>query len=374
LLIGDQAAFASESDGFATGTEGAVKYQVETVDSPPRPLGTVRMDWTNPFIGSNAYRGTATPPGRPDDSGGFSCVWIGGNGNDARVTFFVANGFIETDDEHTEIIDSVSKPVIVPGSPMPTPTERYAAIWEQRGGPPFQARHGLTADQYQQTFDQLLAQGFRPVRISGYAVDGQDRYAAVWEQRSGPPFQARHGLTADQYQQTFDQLLGQGFRLVHVSGHHNGQDTYAAIWEQADGPAFQARHGLTADQYQQTFDQLLAQGFRPVHVSGHGVNGQDRYAAIWEQREGPPFQARHGLDSGQYQQTFDEMLANGFRLVHVSGYDLGGRDHYAAIWEQRPSPDWQARHGITGAHYQQTFDELVSQGFAPTCVSGYPVR
>src|SRR5215217_7304122 len=143
--------------------------------------------------------------------------------------------------------------------------EIFAAIWEQVGGPAFQARHGLTADQYQQTFNQLVNQGFRPTCVSGYTVGGggQARFAAIWEQRGGPAFQARHNLTADQYQQTFNQLVSQGFRLTCVSGYNvGGRDRYAAIWEQVGGPAFQARHGLTADEYQQTFDQLGGQGFR----------------------------------------------------------------------------------------------------------------
>ena len=42
-------------------------------------------------------------------------------------------------------------------------------------------------------------------------------FAAIWEQVGGPAFQARHGLTADEYQQTFDQLGGQGFRLRFVN-------------------------------------------------------------------------------------------------------------------------------------------------------------
>jgi hypothetical protein len=139
----------------------------------------------------------------------------------------------------------------------------FAAIFEQVGGPAFQARHGLTAQQYQQTFDQLVGQGFRLKLVDGYSVGGQERFAAIFEQVGGPAFQARHGLTAGQFQQTFDQLVGQGFRPTCVSGYSvGGQDRYAAIFEQVGGPAFQARHGLTAEQYQQTFDQLGSQGFR----------------------------------------------------------------------------------------------------------------
>ena|SRR5215217_911101 len=202
--------------------------------------------------------------------------------------------------------------------------EIFAAIWEQVGGPAFQARHGLTADQYQQTFNQLVNQGFRPTCVSGYTVGGggQARFAAIWEQRGGPAFQARHNLTADQYQQTFNQLVSQGFRLTCVSGYNvGGRERFAAIWEQRGGPAFQARHNLTADQYQQTFNQLVSQGFRLRFVSGYSVGGQDRYAAIWEQVGGPAFQARHGLTADEYQQTFDQLGGQGFRLRFVNAFE-----------------------------------------------------
>lgn len=248
----------------------------------------------------------------------------------------------------------------------------YTAIWEKRDGPDWQARHGLTAEQYQRTFNELVAQGYRLIHISGYTVNGQDYYAAIWEKRGGPAWQARHGLTADQYQQTFNSLVAQGYRLVSVSGYGSGgQDRYAAIWEKRDGPEWQARHGLTAEQYQQTFNELTSQGYRLIYVSGHTNDGKDRYAAIWEKRDGPEWQARHGLTAEQYQRTFNELSSQGYRLIQVSGYGSNGRSRFAAIWEKRGGPAWQARHGLTADQYQQTFDSLVAQGYRLVSVNGY---
>ena len=51
--------------------------------------------------------------------------------------------------------------------------------------------------------------------------------------------------------------------------------------------------------------------------------------------------------------------------MSVSGYAENGQARYAAIWEQRTGPDWQARHGMSRAQYQQTFDEMLAQGFVP---------
>ncbi len=239
---------------------------------------------------------------------------------------------------------------------------------------PWIARHGLSSAGYQAEFNKLTAQGYRLTHVSGYGIGGQDRYAAIWEKRGGPAWVARHGLSSAGYQAEFNKLTAQGYRLTHVSGYGvGGQDRYAAIWEKRGGPAWVARHRLTSAGYQAEFNKLAAQGYRLTHVSGYGVGGQDRYAAIWEKRGGPAWVARHGLTSAGYQAEFNKLTAQGYRLTRVSGYGVGGQDRYAAIWEKRGGPAWHARHGLSSPAYQAAFDKLVDQGYRVTRVSGYGV-
>jgi hypothetical protein len=250
-------------------------------------------------------------------------------------------------------------------------TTRFAAVFEPNDGSAFQARHGIDAATYQQTFDELLGQGFRLTSVCGYSEGRESRFNAVWVKRDGPAFQARHGLTAQQYQETFDSLAGQGFRLTCVSGYaEGGQARYAAIWEQDGGPEFQARHGLSRTQYQQTFDELAGQGFALTHVSGYRVGVDVQFAAIWERNDGTGFAGRHGLTSSQHQLAFDELVGQGFRMTSVSGYSDTGIARYASSWRQDGGA-FQARHGLTAEGYQQAFDELTAQGFRPVTVSGY---
>jgi hypothetical protein len=249
---------------------------------------------------------------------------------------------------------------------------RYAAIWQQGPNTPWQARHGLTGEQYQTTFDQLVSQGYRLVQVCGYSEWLDARYAAIWSQADGPAWEARHGLSAIDYQNTFDTLVGQGYRLKNVSGYAiNGEARYAGIWEKSEGPEWQARHGMTGEQYQKTFDQLNGQGFRLVQVCGYRVNVDVLFAAIWEKRAGPAWEARHGLTSTEYQKKFDEFVSKGYRLVWVSGYSQSGIARYAAIWEQSSEGKWQARHGLNSIKYQQTFDELAKKGYGLAQVCGY---
>jgi Polyglycine hydrolase-like, structural repeat len=198
---------------------------------------------------------------------------------------------------------------------------RYAAFWEKGKGPAWQARHGLTSAKYQQAFDTLTKEGYRLVDISGYSVDNKETYAAIWEKQQGPAWVARHGLSAAQYQQEFDKFVGQGYRLVDITGYYvGGKDLYAAIWEKRQRPAWVARHGMTSSQYQQEFNSLTQQGYRLALIRGWRSGDTAHYAAIWEKKQGPAWVARHGMLSDVYQEEFDKLLKEGYRLRDVSGY------------------------------------------------------
>ncbi|MEL6940213.1 MAG: serine hydrolase [Cyanobacteria bacterium J06598_1] len=135
--------------------------------------------------------------------------------------------------------------------------------------------------------------------------------------------------------------------------------------------AWIARHGLSSSAYQSEFQKNTSAGYRLTHVSGYGVNGKDYYAAIWEKRSGPAYIARHGLSSSAYQSEFNQHTRDGYRLTHVSGYDVNGKDYYAAIWEKSGGNAWSARHGMSSKAYQCQFDNHYYQGYRPKLVSGY---
>ncbi|WP_371258299.1 hypothetical protein [Bradyrhizobium sp. WSM471] len=96
-----------------------------------------------------------------------------------------------------------------------------------------------------------------------------------------------------------------------------------------------------------------------------------RFAAIWERRPGLEWVGRHGLTASEYQKAFNEQNAAGFHLVSVSGYSDTGIARYAAIWHEDQVGEWQARHGLDSAGYQQAFDDLSRRGFRPVQVCGY---
>jgi Bacterial tandem repeat domain 1/TIR domain len=250
----------------------------------------------------------------------------------------------------------------------------YAAIFEKSSGPAWIAHYRLTDEQRQQTFDQLTDQGYRLVSRNGYSINGQIFFTGIFEQRSGPPWTARSGLTSEQFQQTFDQLVGRGYRLIDVSGYNvNGQALYTAIFEQSSGLPREVRHGLTPEQFQQAFDQLTGQGYRLVHMSGYSINDQVLYAAIFEKSGGPSWVSHHGLTTEQDQQTFDQLTEQGYRQVGQSAYIANGQVLWAGIFERRSGPPWVAYSGLTSEQLQRKFDRLTGQGYRLLQLCGYGV-
>ena len=169
-----------------------------------------------------------------------------------------------------------------------------------------------------------MAAGYRLTCVSGYAIAGEARYAAIFEQSPGPDWQARHGLTAPQYQAAFDDLASQGYTPVQVCGYRVNVDRlFAAVWQRLPGPDTQAYHGLTDSQHTAKFNALSSAGYRMTSISGYSDTGIARYAAIWQQSDGRYWQARHGLDGAAYQAAFDGLQRQNYRPTRVCGYGDG---------------------------------------------------
>ena len=124
------------------------------------------------------------------------------------------------------------------------------------------ARHGMTPAEYQSFFTESTGKGMRPVSVSGYTTGSGERYAALFEKKSGPAWVAKHGLSSADYQGNVNSLASQGYQVSYVSGHEiGGQVKYAAIWEKKSTD-YVARHGQTGPQFQAEFNTQTGKGYR----------------------------------------------------------------------------------------------------------------
>lgn len=109
---------------------------------------------------------------------------------------------------------------------------------------------------------------------------------------------------------------------------------------------FQAYHGVTAQQHQSKFNELAAQGYRMISLSVYGEPTQAQYAAVWVQRPGSAWVAVHGVNAEGYQTFFNNWTAKGYVPVLVSGTGQIGNAVFAAVFEQGIPGAWMARHGM----------------------------
>ena len=158
----------------------------------------------------------------------------------------------------------------------------YAAIFDADSGSPFTAHHGLSAAQHQNRFNELTGAGWRPKNISVTSINGQRSYAAVFERTNVGSYVARSFLTLAQYQQHFTENRNAGRQLAYLSAYeHNGEPHFSAIWNSVTKGAFKARHGLTSQQYQQEWEDALGNGQLTRAVTAYPQGNSVRYAAVW---------------------------------------------------------------------------------------------
>jgi hypothetical protein len=168
------------------------------------------------------------------------------------------------------------------------------------------ARHAMSPATYQSEFNTWNGKGYRLTSLTGYTKSGQELYAAIWKKQSGAAWAARHGMSAAQYQTAFTDFAGKGYRPVSISGYAvGGQAKFAAIWDKSTGPAWAAKHNMTAAAYQAAFTDFASKGYRIRYVSGYVINGTEYFAAIWDKSRGT-VAAKHNMTAAQYQAAFTD--------------------------------------------------------------------
>ncbi|MFZ1573242.1 MAG: serine hydrolase [Chlorobiota bacterium] len=233
------------------------------------------------------------------------------------------------------------------------------------------SKHNMSPNEYQTFFNSSTTSGMRPISISGYTVNGQEKYAALFEKKNGLGWIAKHGMSGADYQSNFTTLSQQGYQVSFISGYEvNGSIKYAAIWEKKS-TNYIAKHGLTGAQFQTEFTTNTGNGFRLIFITSYANGNSANYAAIFEKSAGAPYYAHFGLDATTYQQKFNDYSAQGFVVQMVSGCNVNGVDYYSAIWEKVSSNLTSANHGIKGNNYQNVFDNKYYQGYKPVYINAF---
>jgi murein DD-endopeptidase MepM/ murein hydrolase activator NlpD len=235
------------------------------------------------------------------------------------------------------------------------------------------SRHGLSAASFQEEFDKVWTCGYYPIWIDGYSVGGKTFFNLVVRPDDGKPWVARNDLSGTAYQAEFDKWGQAGYRLIFVDSYlKGGAVNYAAVWRKDGGPQIAAYHGVSAAQHQSKFDEWTKSGWVPVNVSVVGVGNDARVTALYEKTNPGGFYARHAMTPDEYQSYFTQYGNEGFKLVYVNGYSLGGKPMLSAIWYKNTAfGGYIARHALTAAQYQTEYSTQLGSGFTTRSVTAY---
>jgi CubicO group peptidase (beta-lactamase class C family) len=240
--------------------------------------------------------------------------------------------------------------------------------------PAFEAYHGRDGAYHQQRFNTLAPNDWRMISLSTYGGHPSPRYAVVWVKEPGPAYVAVHGLKIANYQQWFNDRVAEGYAPVLLSATGSGTNAVvAAVFEKNVKKGWVAKHGLQSglDTDQSTIEYWCKKARRDGLVlrsgSIYGTSSQRLYIAVWHPQAEAHWSYRTAETAGGHQTWF-----NAFREVPLrpSFVTLSDFQIYLSTFTDDAVGEWHARHNMTGDQYQSQFNDFKEKGFYPICVQG----
>ncbi|TKB67398.1 MAG: hypothetical protein E8D52_12545 [Nitrospira sp.] len=183
---------------------------------------------------------------------------------------------------------------------------------------------------------------------------------------------AYHGASAAEHQRRFDELMPQGFRLTALTVSGDTSDArYAAVWDERQGPAWKAVHAVNAAQYQVAFDLAAREGFAPIIISATGSAGSEIFAAVFEQSHDSAWFAHHGMmwgdenTEGSFVNAQKRAKDQGFIPKSLCVYGNSADRRFAGIWHANTQKTAWSWWFVDPSSYQRVFDAQVGGHMRP---------
>lgn len=184
-------------------------------------------------------------------------------------------------------------------------------------------------------------------------------------------FTAYHDVTGLQHQQRLESLVSQGFRVKSISVYGDPSDPrYATIYVQKEGPLWQAFHGLGTSAYQRYFDTWSAQGYKPAQISVTGTSTDNAvFAGVFE-KDVTPYYARHSISRSSFERRSRSARDEGYILHSAAVYGTAQKPLFAAVWEKNTADiPWGWALAGDAYDYQSQFNAGVAQFARPQLVT-----
>ena len=252
----------------------------------------------------------------------------------------------------------------------------FEAFWETKKGNSHEVVSlGVKESEFQKAFDIFTKEGLELFLADGYDMGGEAYINFIFRTASGKKWIAKHGMTSQQYQKSFDHYVKKGnYRLGWVDSYRRGNSIrYIAIFTQKSGGGQRAYHGLTPEQHQNRFNIWTADGWSPVNVSVVSIDGKRYYTAFYEQQQGS-FVLKSFLTRDEFDKINGQQKQKGRNLAYMNAYthDHNLLPRFVAVW----------RSGISSGNYlpnvwgpstTEEGGELGEKGYFTRFVTGYGV-
>ncbi len=242
--------------------------------------------------------------------------------------------------------------------------------------------NGLTAAEFQSKFDSYTKRGYNLVFIDGYLHRGgvannastKTYFNAIFE-LDDTPFAAFFGLSGATYQQKFNQYTKAGFRLSFIESYHqNGQIRYAPIFTKESGPAWKAMHGLTQAAYQQEFNALTKQGYRLVNRSVVVKGGEKYVAALFDKANVGSWIAKSNLNLPSTQTMMETQNKAGRKVAFMDiTQTTTTKITFSPIFDKAPHNAWYALNNLTATQLKAEIAKAKAKGYKTIMVRGFDV-
>lgn len=107
-----------------------------------------------------------------------------------------------------------------------------------------------------------------------------------------------------------------------------------------------AYHGVDSADHAHRVNLLREQHCRPIALAVAGTAGALQYSATWIEAGGPDWREFHDLDAAQYQQQFNTMRAQGFAPILIAATGPRQSARFAAVFAAGVPGRWVARHDL----------------------------
>ncbi|MEM6801544.1 MAG: serine hydrolase [Bacteroidota bacterium] len=151
----------------------------------------------------------------------------------------------------------------------------------------------------------------------------------------------------------------------------SGQNIYAQKVQKLKNWAVLA--DMDGATYQEKVNAYKSSGFYVAYVDGYEHKGKTKFSAIWRKGNVANYRARHGMSGAEYQQEYNKKKEAGFRLIHIDGYHVGGKTRYAALWKKfarNPGPR-PTVHGLAEGDFFIELRKKQKAGFRMVQVSAF---